>query len=214
MGIPVASLVRVSTTGQAGDERGGLPRQRAAVGEAVRRHGLTVVRAFELPGVGGDRVSTTPAWAEIRALLAQGRIRGVVCDAVDRLCRASDLDLTVLADLQRHGASIWTPGEVRDLSSATDGLLAGRQGGGRSHSITCRWVCHSTGRRVCGAIRTRHCRSLSWPDGSPPVRVRSDRSRHRSASHTGGRGMLCDTRSTGVACQTSPVGGSRCSIHP
>lgn len=125
MGIPVASLVRVSTTGQAGDDRGGLPRQRAAVGEAVRRHGLTVVRAFELPGVGGDRVSTTPAWAEIRALLAQGRIRGVVCDAVDRLCRASDLDLTVLADLQRHGASIWTPGEVRDLSSATDGLLAG-----------------------------------------------------------------------------------------
>ena len=125
MVIPVASLVRVSTTGQAGEDRGGLPRQRAAIDEAVRRHGLTVVRAFELPGVGGDRVSATPAWAEIRGMLASGQIRGIACDAVDRLCRASDLDLTVLADLQRHGASIWTPGEVRDLNSATDGLLAG-----------------------------------------------------------------------------------------
>lgn len=84
-----------------------------------------MVRAFELPGVGGDKVSATLAWGEIRALLASGQIRGVVCDAVDRLCRASDLDLTVLADLQRHGASIWTPGETRDLNSATDGLLAG-----------------------------------------------------------------------------------------
>jgi DNA invertase Pin-like site-specific DNA recombinase len=125
MVIPVASLVRVSTAGQAGEDRGGLPRQRAAIEDAVRRHGLTVVRAFELPGVGGDRVSHTSAWAEIRGMLASGQIKGIACDAVDRLCRASDLDLTVLADLQRHGASIWTPGEVRDLNSATDGLLAG-----------------------------------------------------------------------------------------
>lgn len=154
MGIPVASLARVSTTGQAGEDRGGLPRQRQAIAEAVQRHGLHVVAAFELPGVGGDKVSSTPAWSEIRGMLASGAIRGVVCDAVDRLCRASDLDLTVLADLQRHGASIWTPGEVRDLSSATDGLLAGLLallGGVEKTAITRRAYAGKKARRKSGA---------------------------------------------------------------
>ncbi|RTL16460.1 MAG: recombinase family protein [Rhodocyclaceae bacterium] len=123
--VPVAAILRVSTDVQAGADRGGLPRQREAVAAAVERHGLDVVFSAELEGVSGNRVSETPAWQEVRRLLAAGLIRGVVCDAVDRLCRASDLDLTVLADLQRAGASIYTPGEVRGLAGADDGLVAG-----------------------------------------------------------------------------------------
>ncbi len=123
--IPVASLARVSSVGQAKEDRAGLPRQRIAISEAVTRHGLHVVQAFELPGVSGHLVGQTPEWAAIRRLLDEGAIRGVVCDSVDRLCRASELDLSVLADIQRVGGSIYTPGEVRDLSSSTDGLVAG-----------------------------------------------------------------------------------------
>lgn len=125
MNIPVASLCRVSTLGQANDDKAGLPRQREAVAEAVRRHGLHVVKGYELVDVDGALVAATPAWREIRAMLDAGVIRGVVLDNIDRICRASDLDLGVLADLQRAGGTLYTPGEVRSLASGSDRLITG-----------------------------------------------------------------------------------------
>lgn len=123
--IPVAALIRVSTEAQAADGRAGIPRQQASIDTAVQRHGLKVVKTYTLEGVSGSVVGSTPEWASIRSLLDGGQIRGVVCDAVDRLCRASELDLGVLADVQRAGGSIFTPTEVRSLSSSADGLIAG-----------------------------------------------------------------------------------------
>ena len=137
--IPVASLARVSTAGQAADDRGGLPRQRMGIATACRRHGLRVVEAVELPGVSGNVVGQTEQWSVIRAMLNAGTIRGVVCDSIDRLCRASELDLSVIADIQRVGGSIYTPTEVRDLTKATDGLVTGLMallGGAERREIT------------------------------------------------------------------------------
>lgn len=122
---PVAAWIRVSTEMQARDDRAGIPRQREAVERAAKAHNLNIVRTFVLEGVSGSITGRTAEWAEIRRMLDSGKIRGVVCDAVDRLCRASDLDLGVLTDLQRAGAAIYTPSEVRSLASSSDGLIAG-----------------------------------------------------------------------------------------
>lgn len=122
---PVAAWIRVSTEGQAAEGKAGIPRQQSSINLAAERHGLRIVSTFTLEGVSGSVTGSTPEWSEVRRMLDRGTIRGVVCDAVDRLCRASDLDLTVLSDLQRAGASVYTPTEVRALSSSSDGLIAG-----------------------------------------------------------------------------------------
>lgn len=123
--IPVAALLRVSSEAQAADDRGGLPRQEQAVANASRVHGLRVIYTARLEGVSGNRVAATREWVEIRRLLETKAIRGVVADSVDRLCRASELDLGVLADLQKHNATLFTPGEARAMGGSGDALIAG-----------------------------------------------------------------------------------------
>jgi DNA invertase Pin-like site-specific DNA recombinase/uncharacterized small protein (DUF1192 family) len=122
--IPVASLARVSSAGQARDDREGLPRQRIAIAEAVHRHGLHVVEAFELPGVSGSLVGDTPEWARIMDLFRDGTIRGIACDAVDRITRAQGYDLTVISDLHKVGATIYTPTNTSDMTNPNEGLMA------------------------------------------------------------------------------------------
>lgn len=121
--IPVVQIARVSTDEQAAGDRAGLSRQAESCRVACGRYDLHVVRSLQLVDVPGDRVADTSEWAEVVALLRDGRARGVVADSVDRLLRADRFDFRVFRDLHETGARIWTPDGVRDPRDGNDSLL-------------------------------------------------------------------------------------------
>jgi len=116
-------VVRVSTEDQAKDGKQGIERQVTTVRAVARREGVPL-EIFQLVDVSGSEVSRTPEWKEILAKLDVPGTH-LAADAIDRICRASELDLTVLADLQRRGTKLYTSDGVRDFGVATDRMLSG-----------------------------------------------------------------------------------------
>lgn len=125
MTTPVIQLIRVSTEGQAADERAGLARQEAACRLAATRYDLAVVRSVVLVDVSGDKVAETPEWQGIVVELNNGTARGILVDAVDRLLRATAFDFRVFRDLCAARANIYTPDGPKDPADDNDGLLLG-----------------------------------------------------------------------------------------
>src|ERR1017187_1198183 len=87
----VVSLVRVSTPGQADEDKTGIPRQRRDIEIHCKTFGLEVVKEFQFDGISGVHVQKTKRFKEMLSMLSQQSIHGVVFATLDRFFRPEKL---------------------------------------------------------------------------------------------------------------------------
>src|SRR5687767_10439948 len=80
-------LLRVSTLGQAANDRASLPSQRSVNKQTADRFGLNIVRSIEMAGVSGATVLMAPEMQEMIRLMRDAEIHGVVTREFSRLMR-------------------------------------------------------------------------------------------------------------------------------
>ena len=120
----VVSLVRVSTTDQAADDRGGVPRQRESIRRTIESRGLRCIRHFEISDVSGTNVRNTPEVQTILAMVASQEIAGVVVADLDRLLRADQFeDYILLQVFQSAKATLFCGDSSFDFGSP-DGVFS------------------------------------------------------------------------------------------
>lgn len=98
----VIELIRVSTEGQAGDDRASIPSQRVINRRTESNYGLKIVRSIEISDVSGTAVLRCPEVIEMLELIKDSEIHGVVAREFSRLMRPEDFSdyyiLQVFAD--------------------------------------------------------------------------------------------------------------------
>ncbi len=118
----VVGLIRVSTAGQAGDDRGGIPRQREVIRRTIDANNLDCLCIYELE-VSGTQVREHPDIVEILRLVSSGVVSGLVLADLDRLFRPDQpTDYAILQTFKDSGAVIFSGDTTYDLGSK-DGLL-------------------------------------------------------------------------------------------
>ena len=83
----VISLIRVSTSEQAGEDRAGIPAQREANRRTARTYGLEIVKTIEIVDVSGTSVLMSSEIQELVRLMESPDIHGVVTKEFSRLIR-------------------------------------------------------------------------------------------------------------------------------
>jgi hypothetical protein len=113
----VAEVIRVSTLAQAGDDRYGIPAQKAENAETADRYNLRIVRSFEIEGVSGADMMTDPRTQELIALMESGAVDGVVVREFSRLLRPEDYgDWRLLKTFQDNSVTLYLPSGPLDLN--------------------------------------------------------------------------------------------------
>ena len=124
--LQVVAMVRVSTHGQAEDEKTGLDRQRRDIRFTCNHFNLGVVKEFPLI-VTGAQVQRTPEVRELQRWIQRKDIHGLVIPSIDRLSR--DDRFSSVGDLMRPfeeimgGKStkrIWTRKDELDVTVRSD----------------------------------------------------------------------------------------------
>lgn len=109
--------LRVSGLSQAGEDRGGLPRQREALESYAKAHSIGITQWFEEAFTGTD-LENRPAYRAMREALLSNGVRTVLIEKLDRLARDQMICEFILQDLRKHGVEVLScePGE-EDLQS-------------------------------------------------------------------------------------------------
>ena len=120
----VIELIRVSTEGQAGEDRSGIPAQRDVNRRTVKANGLTVVRSFEIVDVSGAEVLSSPQMQELLRLMESPDIHGVVTKEFSRLMRPEKFtDYALLQHFIDTATVLYLPDGPIDLASKSGRLL-------------------------------------------------------------------------------------------
>jgi DNA invertase Pin-like site-specific DNA recombinase len=120
----VVMLLRVSTKGQAKDDRGGLPRQLEVCEQTVRMLQLTCIETVTLRGVSGTEVRGNREIKRILAMIDNREIDGVVVADLDRLVRpAAGEDFAILDPFIDAKATIFANGQGFDFSNPVSILM-------------------------------------------------------------------------------------------
>ena len=107
--------LRVSGMGQLDGD--GFDRQRLAIEAYVSEHGIQVEHWYQENGVSGTKdLSERPALGELIADIAQGDVRAVIIEKLDRLARDLMISETIIADMQKQGITLISVAEP-DLCS-------------------------------------------------------------------------------------------------
>jgi DNA invertase Pin-like site-specific DNA recombinase len=85
-------LLRVSTEGQAAEDRNGLAAQRAACTRLAGQHGLTVTHTVELVDVSGSAIMATREMQHLIKLLQTDQYHGLVVREFSRVLRPTNYD--------------------------------------------------------------------------------------------------------------------------
>jgi DNA invertase Pin-like site-specific DNA recombinase len=116
----VIELIRVSTQGQAGDDRGGIPAQKEINRRTAKNFDLEIVRTFEIVDVSGASVLACPEMHELLRLIESPRIEGVVTKEFSRLIRPEKFtDLALLEAFIETNTVLFLPDGPIDLCSKT-----------------------------------------------------------------------------------------------
>src|SRR5437899_12911853 len=80
-------LIRVSTEGQAGEDRAGIPAQRETNRRTAQVYGLRIVKSIEIVDVSGAAVLSSPQMQELMRMMETPEIHGVVTKEFSSLMR-------------------------------------------------------------------------------------------------------------------------------
>ncbi|MBA2526961.1 MAG: recombinase family protein [Pyrinomonadaceae bacterium] len=155
-------LIRVSTAGQAAEDRASIPAQRAINQRTAAAYGLTIVRSIELVDVSGAAVLQAPEMQELIRLMANPQIHGVVCREFSRLMRPENFaDYALLQVFVDTATILYLPEGPIDFSSKTGRFMgtirfavAGME---RTEILERIWSAKETKRRAGGFAQGRIC---------------------------------------------------------
>lgn len=121
----VIQLIRVSTEGQAAEDRAGIPAQREINSRTARTYGLKIVRTIEIVDVSGAAVLRSPEMQELLRLMEDSEIQGVVAKEFSRLMRPENFgDYILLQHFIETRTVLYLPDGPIDFTSK-DGRLLG-----------------------------------------------------------------------------------------
>src|SRR5215510_11173481 len=114
----VIELIRVSTEGQAADDRAGIPAQREVNRRTAAQFGLTIVKSIEMSDVSGAAVLSAPEMQELLTLIESPDIHGVVAKEFSRLMRPEKFtDYALLQHFIDTNTILYLPDGPIDLAS-------------------------------------------------------------------------------------------------
>ena len=120
----VIELIRVSTEGQAGADRAGIPAQREANRRTALAYGLTIVKRIEIVDVSGSAVLSCPQMQGLLRMMESPEIHGVVAKEFSRLMRPEKFtDYALLQQFIDTGTVLYLPDGPIDLASKSGRLL-------------------------------------------------------------------------------------------
>ncbi len=120
----VIELIRVSTEGQAADDRAGIPAQREVNRRTAAQYGLTIVKTIEMSDVSGARVLSAPEMQQLLSLIESPDVHGVVAKEFSRLMRPEKFtDYALLQHFIDTRTILYLPDGPLDLSSKTGTLV-------------------------------------------------------------------------------------------
>lgn len=173
----VIGIKRVSTPGQAADDKYGLARQDEDIRLAAKAHDLEIIRVIEVVE-SGSTAFRGEDFKQVFEDLARPDVAGAAVSAVDRLIRPGFLgDLAVFDPFQRHGKMIFTPSQVIDVRTDGGYLMAGMFGmsaGLEKRAIAKRTAGGRERARVAGKHPGNRC---SLPRGLEYIRERDEHGR-------------------------------------
>jgi site-specific DNA recombinase len=116
----VIELIRVSTLGQADEDRAGVPSQRTVNKKTCDQQGLEIGRIFEIADVSGASVLLAPEIQELIRLLESGSFSGVVTREFSRLIRPESFaDFALLQVFVDTKTVLYLPDGPVDFSNKT-----------------------------------------------------------------------------------------------
>ena len=120
----VIELIRVSTEGQASEDRAGIPAQREANRRTAQAYGLTIVKSIEIVDVSGAAVLSSPQMQELLRMIESPEIQGVVAKEFSRLMRPEKFtDYALLQQFIDTRTVLYLPDGPIDLASKSGRLL-------------------------------------------------------------------------------------------
>lgn len=123
--IPVVEILRVSTYGQAGDDKAGIPSQKANCAKIAKRENLEAVWFKQIEGVSGAAILRSPEMQDVLRIVRSGQCKGIVLSEESRLLRPENFeDYAILQLLEEYGVKLYLRDGVFDLSNASDKLFA------------------------------------------------------------------------------------------
>ena len=116
-------LIRVSTAGQAAEDRASIPAQRAINRRTALVYGLTIVRSIEMSDVSGATVLLAPEIKELVTLINDPEIQGVIAREFSRLMRPENFsDYALLQAFADSNTVLYLPEGPIDFASKTGRL--------------------------------------------------------------------------------------------
>lgn len=120
----VVELIRVSTEGQAAQDRASIPAQRAVNRRTAQQFGLEIVRSLEITDVSGASVLLAPEVQELLRLMKSPEIHGVVAREFSRVMRPENFaDYALLQEFADSKTVLYLPEGPIDLSSKSGRLM-------------------------------------------------------------------------------------------
>jgi site-specific DNA recombinase len=162
----VATYLRVSTEGQAAEDKYGLARQRASIAEYTSREGHEVVREYEDAGYSGSSADR-PALSAMLADAATGAFDAILVHSWDRLARDAWLDGWLRIECKERGVDVLSATErngIDEQSKLVQAILSAVAGFERS-LITA---------RLAGARRVKAAQG-GYAHGQAPYGTRAQR---------------------------------------
>jgi len=120
----VIELIRVSTEGQAADDRASIPAQRSVNRRTCAQYGLEIVRSFEISDVSGASVLLAPEIQQLLVAMQDPGIHGVVAREFSRLMRPENFsDYALLQAFVDTQTVLYLPEGPIDLTTKTGRLM-------------------------------------------------------------------------------------------
>ena len=170
----VIELIRVSTEGQAADDRAGIPAQREVNRRTAAQNELNIVKSIEMSDVSGASVLSAPEMQELLTLIASPDIHGVVAKEFSRLMRPEKFtDYALLQHFIDTKTMLYLPDGPLDLSSKTGtlvGVLRAVMAGLERREILERMQdakesMRKAGKHVCGPLQLPYAVGYSKQQG-------------------------------------------------
>ena len=158
----VIQLLRVSTAGQAAEDKASLPTQRAVNQRTAEMYGLTIVRTIEMSDVSGAAILLAPEMQELISLIHDSEIHGVVAREFSRLMRPENFaDFGLLQTFAETNTILYLPEGPIDFASDDGRMLGGMKalmsGAERMETRKRFWRVKEQKRREGGFAQSKNC---------------------------------------------------------